>query len=172
MLQVFCNGVITWTDDIVAAFVTSRAFSAAPVQSVRDSLAAVSGTLTSACKYAVSSVLILVAADGPLQTCASSLATGEAVTPGDESGLERTFQRDQLYDLTVVVLRCDEFRLAPVVHSVEDPRMNRWSVLLISLGVLVIGLVVFLLAAARRQSMKELGTVSSRWIAEHVGKPS
>jgi hypothetical protein len=50
--------------------------------------------------------------------------------------------------------------------------MDLWSVLWVSATVVVIGLVALVLAAARRPSVQDLGSVSSHWIVEHRASQS
>ena len=50
--------------------------------------------------------------------------------------------------------------------------MDLWSGLWVGIGAAVIGLVALVFAAARRPSLQDLGSVSSRWIAEKgAGQP-
>jgi hypothetical protein len=59
-----------------------------------------------------------------------------------------------------------------VVGLIQDHVMDLWSVLWASVGTAAIGLVALVLAAARRPSVEDLGSVSSHWIAEHRASQS
>ena len=45
--------------------------------------------------------------------------------------------------------------------------MDLWTVLWVGIAVVIIGIVALVMAAARRPSVEDLGSVSNQWIVEH-----